>query len=167
MPIGKKKIVILIADDDDEDRMFVREAFAGKPVEVKSVVDGMELLDYLLCRGKYKHDGDRHPRPDLILLDLNMPKMGGKEALAEIQSDSCLRTVPVIILTTSQEECEVHRCYELGAKTYIVKPLSFDRLVEIMESLHLYWSDVARLPIHAIPTSCAEHYLSMTAGVSR
>jgi len=156
MHMPKEKLLILMADDDcDEDRMFVREAFKGKPVNVKCVVDGMELLDYLLCRGKYKHDGNRHPRPDLILLDLNMPKMGGKAALAEIQSDSCLRSIPVIILTTSQEECEVHRCYELGAKTYIVKPLSFDKLVEIMHSLHLYWSDVARLPIHAIPPSCA------------
>jgi CheY-like chemotaxis protein len=155
MPIGKEKIVILMADDDDEDRMFVREAFAGKPVEVKSVVNGLELLDYLLCRGKYKNEGSRYPRPDLILLDLNMPKMGGKEALAEIQSDSCLRSIPVIIITTSREECEVHRCYELGANTYIVKPLSFAKLVEIMHSLHLYWSDVARLPMHPIPPSCA------------
>jgi len=155
MPIRKEKIVILMADDDDEDRMFVREAFAGKPVEVQSVVNGLELLDYLLCRGKYKNGGSRYPRPDLIILDLNMPKMGGKAALAEIQSDSCLRSIPVIILTTSEEECEVQKCYELGANTYIVKPLSFDKLVEIMHSLHLYWRDVARLPMHAIPPSCA------------
>ncbi|MFZ0928910.1 MAG: response regulator [Syntrophobacteraceae bacterium] len=151
----KEKLLILMADDDYEDRMFVQEALKGKPVKVKSVVDGMELLDYLLCRGKYKHDGKRRPRPDLILLDLNMPKMGGKEALAEIRSDSFLRSIPVVILTTSREECEVQRCYDLGANTYIVKPLSFQKLVEIMHSLHLYWADLAQLPVHVIPPTCA------------
>jgi two-component system response regulator len=120
-----------------------------------SVEDGLELLDYLLCQGKY-NDGSRFPRPDLILLDLNMPRMSGKEALAAIQADSCLRSIPVIILTTSREECEVQRCYELGANTYIVKPLSLEKLAEMMQALHLYWSDVARLPVHAMPPSCAE-----------
>jgi CheY-like chemotaxis protein len=152
----KRKLTILMADDDEEDRIFVREAFAGKPVDVRFVVNGTELLDYLLCREQYG-DVTRHPRPDLILLDLNMPVMGGKEALAEIRAESCLKSIPIVILTTSQEECECHKCYELGANTYIVKPLSFDELVEIMHSLHLYWGDVAKLPIQPIPPSCEEN----------
>jgi len=150
-----RRFTILMADDDADDRMFVREAFAGKPVEVKFVGDGLELLDYLRCQGKYKENRNGHPRPDLILLDLNMPRMGGKEALAAIQADPRLRSIPVIILTTSREECDVHQCYALGANTYIVKPLSFDNLVETMNSLHIYWTDVARLPVHAIPPDCA------------
>jgi CheY-like chemotaxis protein len=153
--IAKRKLTIVMADDDPDDRMFVRAAFEGKPVEVRSVVDGQELMDYLLCKGEYRNSA-LFPRPDLIILDLNMPKMGGKEALAEIQADSCLKSIPVIILTTSQEECEVQKCYALGANTYIVKPLSFQKLVEIMHSLHLYWADVAQLPAHAIPPSCRE-----------
>jgi CheY-like chemotaxis protein len=96
------------------------------------------------------------PRPNLIILDLNMPKMGGKEALAAIQADSCLRSIPVIVLTTSDEECDVQECYELGANTYIVKPLSFDKLAENMRSLLLYWADVAALPVRSIPPSCGE-----------
>jgi CheY-like chemotaxis protein len=152
--MAKRELTISLADDDAGDRMFVREAFEGKPVEVKSVVDGEELLEYLLCKGKYRN-GALFPRPDLIILDLNMPKMGGREALAEIQADSCLRSIPVIILTTSREECEVQKCYELGANTYIVKPPSFQKPVEIMHSLHLYWADLAQLPARVIPPSCA------------
>jgi len=155
MAIQKEKLVILLADDDEDDRMFVREAFEGKAVELRSVENGRELLDYLLCRGKY-NNGALFPRPDLIILDLNMPTMGGKETLAQIQADSCLRSIPVIILTTSQEACEVQKCYELGANTYIVKPMSFDKLTEIMQSLHLYWANTAQLPAHPIPPSCAE-----------
>jgi two-component system, response regulator len=156
VPDSRGKLVILMADDDADDRMFVRQAFEGKPVEIRSVEDGLELLDYLLCRGKYNGGNGRYPRPDLILLDLNMPKMGGKEALAAIQADPCLRSIPVIILSTSQEHCEVQKCYALGANTYIVKPLTFDLLVEIMHSLHLYWTDIAHLPPRMIPPSCAE-----------
>ena len=152
----KRKLTILMADDDAEDRLLVDEAFKGKPVDVKFVANGIELLDYLLCREQYK-DVSQYPRPDLILLDLNMPKMGGKEALAEIQADSCLKSIPVIILTTSQEECEVQKCYQLGANTYVVKPMSYDQLVEIMDSLHIYWRDVARLPSGPVPPSCAEN----------
>ncbi|MGO9021900.1 MAG: response regulator [Syntrophobacteraceae bacterium] len=149
-----KRLVILMADDDSDDRLIVRDALEGRPVDVEFVVNGLELLDYLLCKGKYA-DGGRHPRPDVILLDLNMPQMGGEEALAKIKADSYLKSIPVIILTTSREECEVQRCYDLGANTYIVKPLSFEKLVEIMHSLHLYWTDVAQIPVHVIPPSCA------------
>jgi CheY-like chemotaxis protein len=144
-----------MADDDADDRMIVRDGLEGMSVEVKSVENGQELLDYLLCGGKYRNAA-LFQRPDLILIDLNMPKMGGREALAEIQADSCLRSIPVIILTTSREECEVQKCYALGANAYIIKPLSFEKLVETMQSLHLYWADVAQLPVHAIPPSCAE-----------
>ena len=150
-----RRLTVLMADDDEDDRMFVREAFASMPVNVKAVENGLELLDYLLCRGKYR-SAHLFPRPDLIILDLNMPKMGGKEALAAIQADSCLRSIRVIVLTTSHEECDIRKCYELGANTYIVKPLSFDKLAEIMRSVHLYWGDVARLPVHEIPASCAQ-----------
>ena len=148
-----RTLTILMADDDPDDQLFIREAFHALPVDIRSVEDGRELLDYLLCKGKYK-SVNAFPRPDLILLDLNMPKMSGKEALAEIQADSCLKSIPVIILTTSQQECDVHKCYELGANTYIVKPVSFNKLSEIMQSIHLYWSDVAQLPEHAVPPSC-------------
>lgn len=151
----KRKLTILMADDDADDQMMVREAFHGRPVEVETVENGIELLDCLLCRGKFRSVG-LFPRPDLILLDLNMPQMNGREAIAAIQADSCLRSIPVVILTTSREECEVQRCYELGANTCIVKPLSFEKLVEAMHSLHLYWAHVARLPAHALPPSCVE-----------
>lgn len=150
----KAKIVILMADDDDEDRMFVRDALEDRPVEVRFVGDGLELLDYLLSRGQYKRDESPYPRPDLILLDLNMPRMGGEEALIQIKSDSRLRAIPIIILTTSQEQCEVRRCYELGANTYLVKPLTFEKLVEMMHTLHLYWSDTAHLPTRLTPECC-------------
>lgn len=113
-----KKLIILMGDDDADDRMFVREAFAGKPVEVWSVEDGLELLDYLLCRGKYNGGGDRYLRPALILLDLNMPSMGDKEALVAIQADSSLRSIQAIILTTSHEECEVKKHHVVGANLY-------------------------------------------------
>jgi two-component system response regulator len=148
-----KELVILMADDDSDDCMFVRDALRGKPVNLQFVENGLELLDYLLCRGSYKGG---YPRPDLILLDLNMPKMGGKEALAIIKADPHLRSVPVVILTTSHEECEVHRCYELGANTYIVKPLTFQRLVETLHQVHLYWTGIAERPAHPIPPSCVE-----------
>ena len=153
MALKKAKLIILMADDDPEDRMLVREAFGGKPVEVLSVEDGVELLEYLYCRGKYK-DAARHPRPDLILLDLNMPRMDGKEALAQIKADTSLRSIPAIILTTSQQECDVRKCYEMGANTYIVKPLSYDKLVESMDSVHLYWTNVAKLPAQEARSNC-------------
>ena len=152
--MATRELTILMADDDADDRMFVREAFESKPVKILFVENGLELLDYLLCRGKYGGD-HRHPRPDLILLDLNMPIMGGREALAKIQVDACLRTIPVVVLTTSREECEILRCYELGANTYIVKPLSLEKLHEMLNSLHLYWSNVAQLPKHVVPPGCS------------
>ncbi len=148
----QRVLTILMADDDADDRLLVEEAFKEMPVEMQFVEDGVELMDYLYCRGKYK--GIQYPRPDLLLLDLNMPRKDGRQALAEIHADSSLRSLPVVILTTSIEECEVNKCYQLGANTYVVKPLSYDRLVEILRSLHLYWTELASRPTCPLPPSC-------------
>ncbi len=150
----EKKLIILMADDDEDDRMFVRDALRGQPVDLQCVSDGMELMQYLYCRGDYK--AVRYPRPDLILLDLNMPRKDGRQVLIEIKSDPRLKAIPVIILTTSKEECDVNECYLHGANCYLVKPMTFDRLVEVLKCFHVYWEDISALPSIPPPESCIE-----------
>lgn len=143
---GKYSITILIADDDPEDRLLAGEALQESRLanDVRFVEDGEELLDYLHRRGKYR-DPDDSPRPGLILLDLNMPRKDGREALAEIKADNDLRRIPIVILTTSQAETDIYRSYDLGVNSFIVKPVSFDSLVDVMQVLGRYWFEIVEL----------------------
>ena len=139
--------VILIAEDDEDDRMFTKEAFDESLInhEIRFVNDGVELLDYLKRRNKYS-DPELSPRPSIILLDLNMPKMDGREALREIKSDPKLRTIPVIILTTSKAEQDIVKTYDLGVNCFITKPVSFTAFLEVTRTLGHYWFDIVKLP---------------------
>lgn len=142
-----KTLPILIADDDPEDRMLTMEALeeSGLDHPCSFVEDGVELLCYLKHQAPYE-DQRAHPRPGIILLDLNMPKKDGREALAEIKADPHLRSIPVIILTTSQQEEDIRRSYALGVNSYISKPSDFQKLVHIMDAIHQYWFQVVQLP---------------------
>lgn len=140
-------IIILMADDDADDRMLTKEALEESRVlnELHFVEDGEELMDYLTRRGKYADMADS-PRPGLILLDLNMPKKDGREALKEIKADPDLRRIPIVVMTTSQAEEDVFRSYDFGASSFITKPVTFDRLVELMKALGNYWVEFVELP---------------------
>jgi CheY-like chemotaxis protein len=140
-------IVILMADDDEDDRLMTREAFkeARLDNELRFVEDGEELLDYLRHRGKYSNPDDA-PCPGLILLDLNMPRKDGREALEEIKADPNLKRIPIVVLTTSKAEEDIYRTYDLGVNSYITKPVSFEGLVEIVLSLTQYWFKIVKLP---------------------
>jgi CheY-like chemotaxis protein len=142
-----KNPLILIADDDEDDRMFTKEAFDEnfKEKEIRFVIDGVDLMDYLRRKNKYA-DPTTSPRPSIILLDLNMPKMDGREALREIKSDPDLRTIPVVILTTSKAEQDVLRTYDMGVNCFITKPVSFTSFVEVTRTIGHYWFDIVKLP---------------------
>ncbi len=139
-------ISILMADDDLDDQMLAREALAEARLvnSLYFVEDGEELLDYLHNRGKYAEQPS--PRPGLILLDLNMPKKDGRQALKEIKEDADLRRIPIVVLTTSDAEEDIFRTYELGVNSYIKKPVTFEGLVEVMKSLRKYWFEIVQLP---------------------
>jgi CheY-like chemotaxis protein len=145
----EQPVTILLADDDEDDCLLARDALrdAGVRHDFRTVRNGVELLDYLLRRGPYAAEADS-PRPDLILLDLNMPRLNGHEALEQISVDPALRSIPLIVLTTSSREADIARVYELGANSYIVKPASFAALTEIMQMLARYWFEVVALPPH-------------------
>jgi CheY-like chemotaxis protein len=140
-------ITILMADDDQDDCLLVSKAFKESHLlnDLRFVGDGEDLMDYLHCRGKYGKTLSA-PRPGLILLDLNMPKKDGREALKEIKSDAHLREIPVVVLTTSKDEEDVLRSYNLGANSYITKPVTFEGLVEVVRSLKRYWFEIVELP---------------------
>lgn len=140
-------IIILMADDDADDRMLTKDALAESRVlnDLRFVEDGEELLDYLKGRGAYT-DKEQAPRPGLILLDLNMPKKDGREALKEIKADPDLRRIPIVVMTTSKAEEDVYRSYDLGASSFITKPVTFDRLVELMRTMGQYWVEFVELP---------------------
>ncbi|BAZ37861.1 response regulator receiver protein [Calothrix sp. NIES-4101] len=139
---------ILLADDDEDDCMLAREALAESQLssELCVVKDGEELLDYLYHRGEYANP-DNYPRPSLILLDLNMPKKDGCEALKEIKNDPKLRQIPVIVLTTSKAEEDISRTYHLGANSFIIKPMNFLSLVKVMQTIAKYWLEIVELPL--------------------
>lgn len=143
----KKPIVILMADDDPDDRMMAEDALREGQLSNRLVCveDGEELLNYLLRRGKYE-DPKTSPRPGVILLDLNMPRKDGREALREIKSNQELRNIPVVIMTTSKAEEDIWRTYDLGANSFIVKPVTFDGLVDVMQSVGKYWFEIVQLP---------------------
>ncbi len=147
MENSKKKLVILVADDDEDDQLFTKEAFEESKlsVDIRFVNDGLELLDYLKQHNKYNNPDDC-PSPSLILLDLNMPKMDGREALKEIKSDADLKTIPVVALTTSKAEQDVLKTYELGINSFITKPVAIAEFIEIARTLGHYWLDIVQLP---------------------
>lgn len=142
-----KPITILMADDDQDDCLLVRDAFAESRLgnDLRFVGDGEALLDYLRHRGNYA-DQTKSPRPGLILLDLNMPRKDGREALAEIKSDPDLKTIPVVVLTTSKVEEDILRSYDSGANSFITKPVTFEGLVQVMRALGKYWFEIVELP---------------------
>jgi CheY-like chemotaxis protein len=146
----KKSITILMADDDQDDCLLVRKAFQASRLanDLRFVEDGEELMDYLYHRGKYT-DALAAPRPGLILLDLNMPRKDGREALKEIKDDANLRETPIVVLTTSKAEEDILRSYDLGANSYITKPVTFDGLCDVMKSLGKYWFEIVELPCEA------------------
>jgi CheY-like chemotaxis protein len=147
MKMQKKSVTILLAEDDPDDRMLVQDAVTeGRLVnELRCVEDGEELMDYLHQRGRYASDSAA-PRPGLILLDLNMPRKDGREALKEIKADPSLRQIPVVVLTTSKAEEDVFRSYDLGANSFVTKPVTFQSLVELMKTLNRYWLEIVELP---------------------
>ena len=138
------KQFIMIAEDDADDRYLMETALAetGFRQNVTFVENGVELLHHLESIDDFEGDGNF---PKLILLDLNMPKMDGREVLRKIKSHDIFRKIPVIVFSTTKNQLEVKRCYELGANSYIVKPVSYDTLVETIRGLCTYWFGVATL----------------------
>ena len=140
-------VTILLADDDEEDRAMTISALRERRVanEIRCVGDGEELSDYLFHRGAYA-DAEQWPTPGLILLDLNMPRKDGREVLAEIKADEALRSIPVVVLTTSQAEEDVLRSYDLHANAYVTKPVDFDRFIEVVRQIDEFFVSVVKLP---------------------
>jgi CheY-like chemotaxis protein len=142
-----KPNVILMAEDDSDDQLLVKDAIAecGWDGNVFFVENGEKLLDFLQRRGEY-HDPASAPRPGLILLDLNMPRKDGREALRDIKADNDLRRIPVVVLTTSKADTDITKIYDLGANSFIAKPVQFEALVNVMKLLSQYWFHTVELP---------------------
>ncbi|EHJ47573.1 response regulator receiver protein [Solidesulfovibrio carbinoliphilus subsp. oakridgensis] len=142
-----KPAVILLADDDEDDVILIRDSFKKSKLsnDLRVVEDGVELVDYLRRRGAFA-DPALSPRPDIILLDLNMPRMDGREALREIKNDPNLKDIPVIVLTTSQTHADIYRSYKDGANCFITKPVTFQSMCEIVSKLGEYWFQIVKLP---------------------
>jgi CheY-like chemotaxis protein len=142
-----KASVILLADDDADDRLLVQDAMTECEcaAELRQVENGEELMDYLLHRGKYQNLANA-PHPGLILLDLNMPRKDGREVLREIRANPGLRRIPVVVLTTSEADTDIDAIYELGANSFISKPVRFDALVAVVRTISKYWFDIVQLP---------------------
>ena len=140
-------IVILMADDDEDDQLMARDAFETNRLHnvLYFVKDGIELMDYLRRQGNFS-DPSSSPRPGLILLDLNMPLMDGREALKEIKSDSELHSIPIVVLTTSKAEEDIIKTYEYGVNSFITKPVTFQGLVEAIKQIGIYWFEIVELP---------------------
>jgi CheY-like chemotaxis protein len=136
-----------MAEDDADDRLLAIEALTESRLvnELKTVVDGEELMDYLYRRNNFANP-ETSPCPDLILLDLNMPRKDGRRAIEEIKADSKLRSIPIVVLTTSRAEEDICRSYDLGVSSYITKPVTFEGLVEVMRALGCYWFEIVELP---------------------
>ncbi|WP_076351752.1 response regulator [Paludisphaera borealis] len=147
MTHARRPITILMADDDADDRQMTKEAFEESHLtnDLRFVEDGVELMDYLQRRGKYS-DPASSPRPGLILLDLNMPKKDGREALQELKADPKLKAIRVVVLTTSKAEEDILRTYNLSAASYIAKPVTFAALIDVVKTLGKYWLEIVELP---------------------
>src|SRR5438477_869909 len=137
-----KKFYILIAEDDADDRFLLKTAFeeSGYKNTLKFVENGVELIKHLKEVTERKNNDEY---PGFILLDLNMPKKDGREVLKEIKEHPVFKKIPVVVFTTTNSENEVKRCYELGANTYVVKPVSFDSLLKVVEEIRMYWQNAA------------------------
>lgn len=144
---SEERLVVLYVEDDEDDRLLAEEALeqSSADLDVRFVCDGAEALDYLYRRDKYSSRGAA-PRPSLIVLDLNMPKVDGREVLRQLKLHPQLWRIPVIILTTSTAESDIIDSYDLGVNTYIAKPASFDKLVETISIIGKYWLEVAEIP---------------------
>lgn len=140
-------IIILYAEDDPEDRMLVEDAMEESRLanEMHFVEDGEELMDYLYRRNKYS-ELTNVPLPGLILLDLNMPRKDGREALEEIKADPDLRRIPIVVLTTSKAEEDILSTYDLGVSGFIIKPVTFESLVSLLKTVSKYWFEVVEPP---------------------
>ncbi|HEX8390160.1 MAG TPA: response regulator [Candidatus Saccharimonadales bacterium] len=149
----KEPIMILMADDDDDDFLLAKKALQESRLlnTLFRVRDGEELLDYLRARGDYANQSTE--RPGVILLDLNMPRKDGREALKEIKSDPDLRDIPVVVFTTSKAEEDIYRSYQLGVNSFITKPVTFDNLINVMQALGKYWFEIVELPKNDGPRS--------------
>jgi two-component system, response regulator len=147
LPAQTNTMPILLAEDDPEDQTFAREALAAARLANDLIVvqDGQELLDYLRGQGMYAETGSA-PRPGLILLDLKMPRLGGLEALEQIKTDPALRSIPIVVLTTSGVDEDIARSYELGVNSFIRKPVTFEGLVDAIRDLGRYWFQLVELP---------------------
>ncbi len=145
-------ITILICDDDEDDRLLTQRALDDAHISnnVQFVEDGEQLLDYLYQRGEYAGETGKAPRPGLILLDLNMPKMDGREALKVIKGDKTLHDIPVVVLSTSRLDEDIVRSYQLGVNSFITKPVTFAGFVEAMNVLGRYWLEIVELPPTAV-----------------
>jgi CheY-like chemotaxis protein len=144
----KIPITILVCDDDEDDQMLTRQALEDAHVanDVRFVENGEQLLDYLYQRGAFAGENGLAPRPGLILLDLNMPKMDGREALKIIKDDPTLHDIPIVVLTTSSLSADIAKSYQLGVNSFITKPVTFTGLVAAMNILGRYWLEIVELP---------------------
>lgn len=135
-----RPITILVADDDPDDRLLIEEAMSETRIlnEVEYVCDGIEAMERLRASGK--------SLPGLILLDLNMPRKDGREVIAEIKADPALKRIPIVVLTTSDAETDICRSYDLGANSYIKKPVSFEGLLDVVKTLQSYWLQLVVTP---------------------
>lgn len=147
-PEAPHPLTIVLADDDADDCLLTRDALAaGRGTSVlRTVCDGEDLMNYLHQRGAYQGDGAA-PRPDLILLDLSMPKKSGLQALAEIKAIPSLRQIPIVVMTTSNQNEEIRRSYDLGASSFVTKSVRFETLVEVMDSIDRYWFQTVELSL--------------------
>ena len=145
---NKLPVTIIIADDDIDDRMLIEDAFVESRLAnpLVFVENGEELLQCLRNEGTFREGGLGRRKPGLILLDLNMPRMDGRTALAHIKADPELRRIPVVVLTTSKAEEDVLRTYDLGVNSFITKPVSFEALVDVVRTLNHYWIEIVQLP---------------------
>jgi CheY-like chemotaxis protein len=149
-----KSAILLMADDDPDDCLLVQRALEDNRIanKIRFVTDGEDLLAYLRRTGRYS-DPATSPRPSLILLDLNMPRLDGREALKTMKSDPALKSIPVIVLTTSKAEEDVFRSYQSGANSYIMKPITFEGLVDVMKGLKRFWFEIVELPNEESPNT--------------
>lgn len=154
--MNKSTVHILMADDDDDDFLLTKKALGESKLldSLSRVKDGEELLQYLRRQGAY-HNSE-HKLPGVIMLDLNMPRMDGREALKELKSDPKLRDIPVIVFTTSKAEEDIIKTYRLGVNSFITKPVKFECLIQVMQTLSKYWFEVVELPGRAATTSRIE-----------
>ncbi len=147
MSASRTTLTVLVADDDEDDRSFIRRAWnkVRADTDLRFVEDGEELIEYLTQAGRYS-DPESAPRPAVVLLDLNMPRMDGREALREIKANPEQRQIPIVVLTTSESDEDIRNSYDLGANSYITKPVTLGALVDVLQVLRKYWIEIVDLP---------------------